>query len=476
MTKRSLLVLLLILIAMMAAIFGRTMHASYPDVTVTRTATGFEPQTVTVHVGQAVVFKNDSPAPIWPASDFHPTHTLYPEFDPKGPVAPGASWRFVFGKVGTWTYHDHLSELTRGTVIVEGTPSASALKCKSETASSTASCWADDLTATLKSKGIEAAFDQFRTFYEQDPDFRNINCHDAGHFLGKAAYALYKSDHAVVDRPETSYCGYGFYHGFMEAMLVDEGPGHYEDVRNYCSSLVVGGKLDNRSGACFHGIGHAVFDSLSGSLWGDPARMVASALGTCRTILSDPAEYHQCSTGVFNSLANAMSAHQYELSFNAKDPLAICRMQDVAIQDGCFQEIGIGAIRDAFMDRDTSIRFIKSIGDTAQEGSVLNAYASDEATRHVSDDMPSIGILCRTFSGALQINCIQGVISGLRTAGEPGREYVRVLQYCSLYAPAASRNFCFELGIQQTRSLANDHKAFIEACKTVAPDPAKCGV
>lgn len=474
MSKRRLLVPLLILLAFCALAAGQFLRSSYPDVVITRTADGFEPQTVTIHAGQAIVFQNHSKNPIWPASDFHPTHTLYPEFDPKGPVAPGASWRFVFGKTGTWTYHDHLDETIKGTVIVEGPPSASALKCRSQIASSSASCWADDLTATLKAKGIQAAFDQFRTFYEQDPEFRNINCHDAGHFLGKAAYALYKADHSVVDRPETSYCGYGFYHGFMESMLVDEGPGHYEDVRNYCTSLIVGGQLDNRSGACFHGIGHAVFDSLPGETWGDPARMVATALSTCRTILSNSAQYHQCSTGVFNSLANAMSAHQYRLSFDSKDPLAICRMQPTFVEDGCYQEVGIGAIRDAFLDRAASIRFINSISNAAGKAGVLSAYAGDEATRHGADDMASIGSLCDSYTGVLQRTCVEGIVKGLRMSGEPGREYVPVLRYCSAYAPAQSRDRCFQFGVSQTKALASDAQAFLEACKTVAPDPKVC--
>ena len=47
---------------------------------------GFEPSTLTVEKGTTVIFRNDEVRDRWPASDPHPAHDLYPEFDPKVPV------------------------------------------------------------------------------------------------------------------------------------------------------------------------------------------------------------------------------------------------------------------------------------------------------------------------------------------------------------------------------------------------------
>lgn len=78
----------------------------------------FEPVDLTIKQGTKVVFKNVDTDGHWPASDIHPTHGIYPEFDPKQPVNPGDSWSFVFDKVGRWRYHDHLVPSTRGVITV----------------------------------------------------------------------------------------------------------------------------------------------------------------------------------------------------------------------------------------------------------------------------------------------------------------------------------------------------------------------
>jgi plastocyanin len=80
--------------------------------------TKFTPATVTIKVGDIVVFKNQGTSPFRVASDPHPTHTNYPEFDSKSAVAAGKSYEFKFTKVGTWGYHDHMNPSATGTVKV----------------------------------------------------------------------------------------------------------------------------------------------------------------------------------------------------------------------------------------------------------------------------------------------------------------------------------------------------------------------
>jgi plastocyanin len=83
------------------------------------TTDGFSPADVTIKSGEAVKFVNATTnGYFWPASNLHPTHELYPEFDPREPIAPGDSWTFVFKRVGEWGYHDHLKANKRGTVKV----------------------------------------------------------------------------------------------------------------------------------------------------------------------------------------------------------------------------------------------------------------------------------------------------------------------------------------------------------------------
>lgn len=89
-----------------------------PAAVIRRTENGYEPAEVTIREGETVSFVNDSSSFHWPASDVHPTHTIYSEFDPLEPVAPGDTWSFTFTKAGEWRFHDHIRANLKGVVTV----------------------------------------------------------------------------------------------------------------------------------------------------------------------------------------------------------------------------------------------------------------------------------------------------------------------------------------------------------------------
>lgn len=82
------------------------------------TGDGYEPRDITIKVGDTIEFVNESSQDMWPASNVHPTHELYPEFDAQQALAPGDSWQFTFDEAGTWGYHDHLNSRITGTITV----------------------------------------------------------------------------------------------------------------------------------------------------------------------------------------------------------------------------------------------------------------------------------------------------------------------------------------------------------------------
>src|SRR3989338_3089800 len=84
------------------------------------TAAGFVPKTITIKKGETVVFENKTGKSASVASNVHPTHLLYPEFDQYNTEQRGNTvFRFSFEKAGIWNYHDHLTPTMTGTVIVE---------------------------------------------------------------------------------------------------------------------------------------------------------------------------------------------------------------------------------------------------------------------------------------------------------------------------------------------------------------------
>jgi plastocyanin len=108
-----------------AAANAQGQYSSEADVTgdtmvhqVSYDGTKFSPASLTVKVGDIVVFKNNSSGPFRVASDPHPTHTNYPEFDSKTPVAAGQTYEFKFTKIGSWGYHNHMNPSATGTIKV----------------------------------------------------------------------------------------------------------------------------------------------------------------------------------------------------------------------------------------------------------------------------------------------------------------------------------------------------------------------
>src|SRR3989338_4537211 len=86
-------------------IYGST---SGMPITITYSDNGYSPQIVTIKMGQTVIFKNESSGPMWTASNPHPIHTLYQDFDARRSYDPGESYCFTFLKKGEWQYHNHL--------------------------------------------------------------------------------------------------------------------------------------------------------------------------------------------------------------------------------------------------------------------------------------------------------------------------------------------------------------------------------
>src|SRR5258708_6297786 len=119
-----------------APLFLPTKHAQL--YIVERTETGFSPAYLSIHPGDTVTFTTHLSHPFWPASNPHPSHIIYPEFDPKHAVTITSAWSFRFDRVGIWGYHDHLDPFYEGTISVGDTPASfvSSVSCSQLTGQS----------------------------------------------------------------------------------------------------------------------------------------------------------------------------------------------------------------------------------------------------------------------------------------------------------------------------------------------------
>lgn len=89
------------------------------QITIKMTDKGLDPKDVKIKKGTRVIFVNKDDDLRWPASNIHPTHSIYPEFDPQKPIKSESSWQFTFDKIGVWRFHDHLISTFTGSITVE---------------------------------------------------------------------------------------------------------------------------------------------------------------------------------------------------------------------------------------------------------------------------------------------------------------------------------------------------------------------
>lgn len=247
------------------------------------TPQNFEPNNAVVDENSTIIFVNRDQIPRWPASNLHPTHELYPEFDPKKAINPGESWSFKPRKAGVWKYHDHLNPHLRGTLTViseEGkTETSSFLSDLVKSLKNYFSLVVEKLTlfkppqkeavgpeefkklapdkqfAALTGLAKKAGGDKGWTYITET--FKGEagssgNIHDLAHLAGKLIY----EDKGIGGIGKcTPDFAFGCYHGLLDTAFktsLDD----LQAAEKGCEKL---GQVNSGPyGSCIHGIGHGI--------------------------------------------------------------------------------------------------------------------------------------------------------------------------------------------------------------------------
>lgn len=338
MTKAFLIVFVLIIL-----FFPQQSLAHSETQIIEMTSDGFEPQSVTVDVNSTIIFLNKDKDVRWPASNVHPTHELYSEFDPKKPIQIGESWPFSPKRVGEWRYHDHLFPHMRGTITVIEENN----NLKNETKKSD-STFAKNIEAVLNNiwtqikkifsfntksnksmnlpdtdKFLKLSSDQQinivkelsqnqsaentwkylkRIFKGQGGSSGNI--HDLAHLAGSLAYKEKGFDGITTCSSEFAF---GCYHGFLDTAF-EKSLDSLPDAEKACLKLAKG--VTGPVASCIHGIGHGIASFYS-------SNDLKASLRTCRK-LTVGQEY--CFDGVFMEFVRSAP----QSFFKIDDPLYPC--------------------------------------------------------------------------------------------------------------------------------------------------------
>lgn len=443
---------------------------------------GFSPASLIVRKGDSVTFKTMLQKEFWPASDLHPTHGVYPEFDPKQPILPDSSWTFKFTKEGEWRFHDHLFPAYRGTITVkkyDGQAGSATTDCSST--DDKHKCWEDYISSALKTKGLDAAFEVLAGLYSSEPAFAS-ECHGYVHKLGEAAYEKF-TEHEDMDlTPKTSYCGYGFYHGFMETLL--QSGGNIDQAREFCA--YADNKLKSHTAkafiACYHGIGHGAVDGSDPRAWGDPQKIVGPALKLCEEVSDNEKAKNLCGTGVFNGLAIAYSSGQFNL-VQKGNPYEVCQLQNTSyFKNACYEEMNTRAMQMAGGDFVKAVKFVQEIKDQNYAKIAIENLSpvavSGTNSLDVENEADNYDVLisvCRSAGIGLWLPCLGGLVGGLIEHGEPGREYSGSVVLCrSKMLNGEERLFCNQTLVGHANTVYPQEKVK-EICDLIdEPDLKNC--
>lgn len=326
-------------------------------------------------------------------------------------------------------------------------------------------CWNKLIERSLETKGLDKSMELVAKLYEEEAEFSPV-CHDFVHLIGKKAYKLFSADKNFQISSKTSYCAYGFYHGFMENMVSERGD--VSLAKDFC--IYVDKQLSkitpNARLACFHGIGHGWTNTHDPKYWGDEKAMVYPALSLCEKVTQDPEELAICATGVFDSISIGYYNQSNGLKINKKNPYWLCQEQEEKYKRSCYMDLAPAILWLGDYRLDNSLSYLGGVEsnyknleiETLAEGSVRFLLANHW-------DLSESIETCRRLGKSQNLICIGGLGAGFLQFGPPGKEGESAIGFCnSSLLNQAEKNSCFEKILKNMRGALALNK-YQEICR-----------
>lgn len=315
-------------------------------------------------------------------------------------------------------------------------------------------CWERHINSALRSGGIDETFNVLAQFYESDPLFAK-DCHPFTHIIGENAYLAFASGKDIMVSPKTTFCGYGFFHGFMESLL--QATGDMKEARLFCEYAAK--KFPKNTfvveDMCYHGVGHGFVDGSDPRGWGDDQALIDPGLQMCERIAIEPFHAKSCATGVFNALALTYINGEYGLSPNRDDPFAICRAQKEDYNKiACYEQMNTLLFHLANNNFSRALAFVEGIKNADHARFALRSLSA-AAGYYLGLRGDDQGLeACQALPRAWRLTCIEGYAGGLMENGEPEREYVRAGAFCSSSKlTREEREICWQVVLSSSQAL-----------------------
>ncbi len=329
-------------------------------------------------------------------------------------------------------------------------------------------CWEDLMNQTLQRKGLDSAFILMDSLFKTEPEFAT-SCHGFAHLLGEKAYDLFSSHKDFTLSPKASYCGYGFYHGFMDKLL--HKTNDINQARIFCKYAgdSLKDKTSDAEGACYHGIGHgAVEDVTDPKLFGNAQAIIQPSLQLCEKVSDNQDKLFRCATGVFNALEIVTSQGRYNLSLNKNNPLWFCKTQPDRYKRACYTQMVVAVMHVTQDDFKKSAQIINTIPEDNLATESLSGLVVELVRLGKTDYKTTINF-CRNLPTRFQLPCITGFGEGFLKYGPPQTEYIKAVDFCSsILLTDQEKSLCFERIFSILRNWYTVEKS-TQICKGIDP-------
>ncbi|WP_428117766.1 cupredoxin domain-containing protein [Candidatus Poriferisodalis sp.] len=366
----------------------------------------FVPERLEIVTGDTVTFVNESGYGVWPASNIHPSHAIYPTFDPLGDIPSGESWSFRFTRNGTWRYHNHSLASETGVIVSSGAPEEALTPLElgaevpefPEPPSGTNPVAIlndlDSLELFVSLYGPDVAVHALR----EATELTGIRCHDMAHQAGRVSYQLFGAAAFAITPHE---CDSGAIHGVLEALFAERGTAHLEaDMRTVCR-----GMNWYRANDCYHGVGHGIM------AWS--GYELHESLSICDVL--DEQDREPCYAGVFmeNGVAGAtgLSDHQSEY-VSVVDPHYPCNEVARRYVRACYDWQPSNLLLHMKLTADDLVEFCVSGLMGEVRGLCVRSWASFRAnSNELWSDTAGLAALCENelLTEGDRYDCIDGV-------------------------------------------------------------------
>lgn len=305
-------------------------------------------------------------------------------------------------------------------------------------------CWKKVIDKDLSYGDLNRTMEIVSQGYSQDSDFAK-NCHDFMHSVGKTAYEMYSNGKNFKVGDKTSYCAYGFYHGFMESLVSRSGDlalaqSFCKKVNDELSKSAPGANL-----ACYHGIGHGWTNVHDPKFFGNERAMVAPAIGLCEKVTSDPEELKICVTGVFDSISISYYNESDGLKMNKQDPYWLCKEQEDKYKTPCYMDLSPAVLWLGDQRLDKSLKYLNTV-EVGYRDIVAQTLAED-SVRFIIRDSLNIDMqvgFCRKLGSKYNLTCIYGLAMGYMQFGAPGKEEESGVGFCNLQILSnQEKDYCY---------------------------------